>query len=288
MLRACSDAGVDGVHAGLDAAAPARAARLTDAIRRADRPPRFVVLVAPPLDDRARLEAPGGDPSLRNTDPPRVLDPWPIGVSLLLELGRGRDASAAAMPPRDLLDRVVRSGGFAAWGVGYEEPPGTAALRKDLESRPSWIRFPFHPLSPGPASEALALARTASVPVIASDPFADGRLDGSRLRGSPLETSGRPAPADWSEVRRTWAPVLSLGFLTDGHERTLAQASIQYVLGTEGVEGALVPAADSATLMEAALALQRPDLSTAQRDRIDRLRASGRDSRGADPAPVLK
>ncbi|MCI4340688.1 MAG: hypothetical protein L3J73_05435, partial [Thermoplasmata archaeon] len=89
------------------------------------------------------------------------------------------------------------------------------------------------------------------------------------------------------EVRREWAPVLALGFLTEGHRRTLAQAAVQYLLGVPGVVGVVVPLTDPAAAVAIGGALSAPPLSDEDRARIDgaRSRVDGSRRTSRDPAP---
>ena len=288
MLAACSDVGIEGVHAGLDPAAPARSPRLMEAISRAARPPKVVVLVVPPLVDRDPERGPvdlGPASQEARKDTPRERSGR---LQLLLEVRTGPSPGPEGIPESGAISAVVRQASCDGWGFAFEGMPSLETLGRALERRPGWIRFPVHLLSPTEAEAAIALPRTSGVPIVASDPFAGGLLDGSRLRGSPLETSGRPAPSDWAAVRRAWAPVLALGFLTEGHQRSLSQAALQYVLGTPGVAAVLVPAADPSELMEAAVSLQRPDLSAADRARVRRQRAGATSFRGSAHSPEFK
>jgi hypothetical protein len=270
MFKVCADVGVEAVHAGLDDGAAARAPRLLDAVRRADRPPTTVILVREGSDPPRAAARRAGLESRPPDRPGRVLDVWPEGVTVVTEVRRS-EGPWPSPADTEQLPAPIRS----AWGIGYDEPPSGPAFEADLARRPGWVRFPFHLLSAPAIDEALATAQSASVPVLSSDPFADGRLDGSRLRGSPLDDPGRPAPADWAAVRRTWSPVLALGFLTEARQRTLPQAALQYVLGTAGVTGALVPASDSAAISEVALVRRLPGLTQGERERIAALRAGG-------------
>ncbi|MCI4360629.1 MAG: hypothetical protein L3J91_02915 [Thermoplasmata archaeon] len=227
----------------------------------------------------------GPSPSTASADVIDRVDGAGPSPRLLVEVTRGPNASTASggqttelpAPPTGL-----------PWGIGYADLPPARTLASDLERRPNWVRLPFHPLSPPTVDAVLTVARARGIGVISADTSADGRPDGRRLRGSPLESSGRPGPADWSEVRRTWAPVLALGFLTEGHRRTLPVASLEYVLGTPGVVAALVTAADSATLRSLGSAFGQAGLTAEERTRVDDLRAGRSNPSGASDAPELK
>jgi aryl-alcohol dehydrogenase-like predicted oxidoreductase len=77
--------------------------------------------------------------------------------------------------------------------------------------------------------------------LIARDPFSSGRLDGSRFSsGTAFAGPGTP-PMDLRQLHAEFDPVLRLGFLTEGHRRTLAQAAIQFVLHWPWVASVVVP-----------------------------------------------
>lgn len=89
------------------------------------------------------------------------------------------------------------------------------------------------PLAGGP--------RPRSPGLLVRDPFAGGRLDGSLLsREIGDRRPGRP-PRDLRELREEFAPVLRLGFLTQGHKRTLAVAALRYLLQRSETLSVLVP-----------------------------------------------
>ena len=272
MLSACREVGIRGVHAGLDPAAPARIPRLREAARRSAAPPEFAVLVI-------GTDAPGSEPSP---------DLSSGGTEFLLEIVRDREPIREVEGARRAAEALVREWGCGAWGLAYPSLPAVPVLREDLRSAPSWVRFPFHLLSPPEADGAVEECRRASVPLVSSDPFADGRLDGSRLSSSPLEVSGRPRPSDWAELQRDWAPVLSLGFLTEGGRRTLPQAAVDFALGTPGVSGAIVSAPDPETLRGFGPISPASALTRVERTRIEALRRKRAPGDRLRASPALK
>jgi aldo/keto reductase family protein len=281
MIEACSDAGILGVHAGVDAAAPARADLLAEAISTAEHPPELLVVVQPRAENPRGVRELGG---LRPSDRGRSDRPARTLLEILFEPAAADHGRPPQLLGQGAADTPVPEG----WGFGFAAPPTSTSMARALKERPDWVRFPYHMLSSPAADELLGMARSAGVPVIASDPFAGGRLDGSHLRGSPLETPGRPAPADWAAVRRAWAPVLGLGFLTSGRARSLPQAALQYVLGTPGVAGVLVPAPEPSALVEAGAALRLPPVGPGDRARIAEIRGVRTDPPGSAAGRELK
>ncbi len=116
-------------------------------------------------------------------------------------------------------------------------------------------------LEPRAAGEALAF--------LARDPLGAGRLDGSRLAEAGLPRRPDAAPARVRELEQEFAPVLSLGYLTQGRGRTLAQASLQYVLRRPWVLSALVPLPAPERLAEILGAEGTPALTDDEMARID-------------------
>jgi aryl-alcohol dehydrogenase-like predicted oxidoreductase len=77
-----------------------------------------------------------------------------------------------------------------------------------------------------------ALADRASrgpLGVLVRNPFAGGRLDGTRFAATLGERSPSTAPLDVRSLHAEFDPVLRLGFLTRGHRRTLAQAGLLFL-----------------------------------------------------------
>jgi len=129
---------------------------------------------------------------------------------------------------------------------------------------PLWaVRLPTSPAvlpttSPpvGLFSGELSLLRTDLIPrfegeaekkrlrLIARDPFSSGRLDGTRFARSGTFGGPGTAPVDLRRLHEEFDPILRLGFLTDRHRRTLAQAALQFVLRMPWVVTAVVPLPD--------------------------------------------
>ncbi len=108
--------------------------------------------------------------------------------------------------------------------------------------------------------------RAASHPttVFARGPFAGGRLDGTRFATDLSERRTSAGPVDVRTLRAEFAPVLRLGFLTAGRQRTLAQAAIQYLLTRRWVVSVLVPVPRPERWTEILATAEAPSLSTEQ------------------------
>lgn len=109
----------------------------------------------------------------------------------------------------------------------------------------------------------------------ARDPFDGGRLDGRRLTDSVSPRRPDVGPVRLRELEQEFAPVLSLGFLTEGRKRTLAQAAIQYVLRRPWVCSVLVPLPAPERLAEVLAAESAPPLSDEELARLAEVHRGG-------------
>lgn len=181
---------------------------------------------------------------------------------------RGDRRAGVATPPRAGAGPAWerRSGADDAWRphrlweVEAAERPSEAANAHDGPPRPgseSMLRVrsgsrdgPWGPGPPPPvASGELSLLRRGLAPLmdrsgppswVARDPFAGGRLDGTRFQsvGSPL-VSSRPVPV--RDLSTEFAAVARFGFLALKRRRTLAQAALRYVALRSGVACICIP-----------------------------------------------
>ena len=86
-----------------------------------------------------------------------------------------------------------------------------------------------------------ATAEGLRPPLLARNPFADGRLDGSRFEATAVPAGPGEGPVDLRRLHAEFDPVLRLGFLTERRRRTLAQAALQFVLAWPWVVSVVVP-----------------------------------------------
>ncbi len=115
-----------------------------------------------------------------------------------------------------------------------------------------------------------AASRSRPVGLLARDPFAGGRLDGSRFGEGWLELGPSGGPPPLRSLTDEFEPVLRLGFLTSGRTRTLAQAALQYVTGPPWVVTVLAPLPPADRLQELLGAFSRPPLTEEEVGRIER------------------
>ena len=175
-------------------------------------------------------------------------------------------AVAYAVPELpDELDRAQAEGDIDGWvrALGSTNP----------EAVPSW-KDP----SPRSFSGAVSLLDTRLVPSIearasrsptgflALDPLASGRLDGSRFARTVADRRPDDGPVTVRELRKEFDPVLRLGFLTTGKQRTLAQASIRFVLDVPGVSAVLLPLPSPERFDELIRSGTTPSLTDRERD----------------------
>lgn len=104
--------------------------------------------------------------------------------------------------------------------------------------------------------------------LVARDPFAAGRLDGSRFARAGQFAPPGTAPIDVRSLHEEFDPVLRLGFLTERRRRTLAQAAIQFVLAHRWVATVAVPLPDPERFDEVLGFGSRPALSADEMERL--------------------
>lgn len=106
------------------------------------------------------------------------------------------------------------------------------------------------------------------VGVFVRDPFAEGRLDGTRFDRTIAERGPGSPPPTIRELQQEFAPVLDLGFLSEGRRRTLLQASVQFVALWPWVCSMLVPLPRPERFGELVEAADSPPLSEEEVARV--------------------
>ena len=179
----------------------------------------------------------------------------------------------------ETLERVRSEGTIIAWGVALEEAADESALGRIESAGPQFVTAPLRATEPRQVRAVAQWAERTSLPVVATDPFGGGLLDGARLDPYRNGRDPRAAPQSVATLKREFAPVLRLGFLTATRRRTLPQAALLYVLRFPFVVTVSVPlpaperlddllrATETGPLSEDELAaldrLERPDVSGA-------------------------
>lgn len=163
------------------------------------------------------------------------------------------DLGTALPETLEALDRLVRDGkvlyvgvsNFEAWQVGL-------ALEAIAERRLSRIAAfqPRYNLLHRPAErDLLPLARAAGIAVLPYNPLAGGMLTGRYRRGAPPPEDSRFARGEWGRMYqgRYWAePMFDVAEavveVATAEGLTPAQVALAWLLGRDGVTGAIVGA----------------------------------------------
>ena len=117
-----------------------------------------------------------------------------------------------------------------------------------------------------PTFESASVGERAGL--IAYDPFAGGRLDGSRFAEQSLLPGPATGPVDVRRLHEEFDPVLRLGFLTEGRRRTLGQGALQFVLAWPWVVTTVVPLPSPERFDELLGYAARPPLTEEEMERI--------------------
>jgi aryl-alcohol dehydrogenase-like predicted oxidoreductase len=248
---------------------PARAERLLgQAFPHAD--PDLVVIVGRRVEDLVyRAEpgerAPAGSDGARERlarsleDSGRRLAPQGVTIvewsgRYLPELESEGSADVRASSVR-LYRRLAADGGLPEAGHADTDPPC-------LVSGPlSLLQSHFVP-----AGESQA--RRGSISFLARDPFAGGRLDGTRAAMSGADRGPGAEPPRLRDLEAEYAPVLRLAFLTERRDRTLAQAAVRYAAHWPWVTSVLVPLPTVDRLEETLATFETPALSDEELRRV--------------------
>ena len=194
------------------------------------------------------------------------IGPLPVG---LIAWRHEPESGVTLADVTDALERLRSTGLFAGWALSATDD-GTLpeAAAAGTAARPELFTGAFSPLEPGLLGSLGERASRGPVGFFARDPLGSGRLDGTRFAESIADRRPDARPLNVRELRREFDPVLRLGFLTEGHRRTLAQASLQFVLRWPWVCAALVPLPSPERLDELLRAETTPPLSEGEVDRL--------------------
>ncbi len=169
----------------------------------------------------------------------------------------------------DALDALRSERVVEAWGPRFPTPDAlTAAAAPSRPLRGVVVSAPVSLLQPEaiPTIETISLAH--SVAVLATDPLAAGRLDGSRFTAAVAHRDPAAGPTSLRSLHDEFDPVLRLGFLTEGRRRTLAQAAVRFVLSWPSIVTAAVPTPPPERLPELLGCEASPPFSSEERDRL--------------------
>jgi hypothetical protein len=155
-----------------------------------------------------------------------------------------------------------------------------------VEEGATWISFPGHLLEARRVQSLVGRLRGAGAEVLVTNPHADGRLDGRWLAEGGLANDGPPRPLGLAELQRAYAPLLPLGFLTEGHRRSLAQAAVAFVQAIDAVPSVRVR--DPRQLAELVDPRTYPPLSSEELRRLGDVVPGTRRSTRPAPPPGFK
>lgn len=187
--------------------------------------------------------------------------------------------------------------GVVEWDPGTDEAPTLPNVETDLRAHPGvpkplWaLRLssrdvvlpdvghevnlfsgPFSILEPELGSRFEASGALPTAFLIARDPFSEGRLDGTRFAARTALAGPTSPPVDVRHLHEEFDPVLQLRFLTAAHRRTLAQASLQFVLHWPWVVTAVVPLPEPERFEEVLAYGSTPPISPDEFEQIRRLK----------------
>ena len=168
-----------------------------------------------------------------------------------------------------VLENLRGAGAFSGW-VQYVPRNDTPSPAGDAAAagRPRLYSGALSPLETRLVLPLAGLATRGPTGFFARDPFGSGRLDGSRFARSFADRRPDVGPIRLRELRREFDPVLRLGFLTADRRRTLAQASLGFVLRFPWVCAAIVPLPPPERLEEMVGAERAPPISDAEADQV--------------------
>jgi aryl-alcohol dehydrogenase-like predicted oxidoreductase len=174
-------------------------------------------------------------------------------------------------PDADLRAQLVKlaaDGRIAGWGIQGTAEGVPAGAGAPGTSRPGLWSVPLSLLEPGLAARLPADAESRGVTIVATDPLAGGRLDGSRFSSALADRTPGAAPPTIRSLHEEYDRVVRLGFLTAGRRRTLAQAALAFDLAWPWVASVSVPLPRPERLDELLAVESVPPLSPEETDAV--------------------
>ncbi len=202
----------------------------------------------------------------------------PIGILWVPEgrLGRLRARRAE-------LDELRRQGRIGAWGVAFDRPESvTEFVARGEWTGPALFRAPYDLLEPRAGRALLARLEGTDGRLVATDPHAQGLLDGSLLEpGAPLP----PSPTERRAFEAVARRLIRLRPFTAGGARTLPEAAVQFAIAPPEVACTVLRTRRPELLETSVRALARPPLT---RELLDRsLPDPGEPGGPGGPSPAL-
>jgi len=227
-----------------------------------------VVVIAPlgaRHDPAPAARAPSGRapaPGLSITELPTPTRPGPRGLATVYESTAERPGVLPPPSPGETGARAVPAGLLRCRSVDDLDrvAPSPAEV---------WLSGSYSLIEPG-LVEAADRRLRGRFRWLARDPFAGGRLDGSRFLGAGSVPAGAPVRTV-RELASEFAPVARFGFLALPRRRTLAQAALWYALDRPEVVSVCVPLPSPERWEELLGFARSPPLTEAERERIREL-----------------
>jgi aryl-alcohol dehydrogenase-like predicted oxidoreductase len=191
----------------------------------------------------------------------------PVRVSVVeWDGGSGGESEAAPEVVRDALKRVTDS--EETWAFRLRTP----ARAPDRGESSHLYSGDLSLLEPGLSHHWPPRGAPSDPALFARDPFAGGRLDGSRFESAYGPRDPGAPPPDLRRMHTEFDPVLRLGFLTEGRGRTLAQAALWFVLSFPWVLATVVPLPAPERLDEVLGYASRPPLTSKEFAQLERMK----------------
>jgi aryl-alcohol dehydrogenase-like predicted oxidoreductase len=159
--------------------------------------------------------------------------------SVLVDFDSGEASPERIREAASVLDRHRTEGRIAGWS--FHRRSGADHALPDATATPRALCVELSLLDRSALGPLVERASRGPLGVLVRDPFAGGRLDGSRFAATMAERGPSAAPLDVRSLHAEFDPVLRLGFLTRGHRRTLAQAGLLFLFRWPWVSTVLVP-----------------------------------------------
>jgi aryl-alcohol dehydrogenase-like predicted oxidoreductase len=241
----------------------ARATRVVrGALSRGDSEVCVIVAESHPAGQKGRSAHGPGAPDVPHDRPPDAED-MEASLSGLRDLGTVLVQGASESP--SVVSGGLPSGGYLIpWS-----PQGGRLGSPGAPGAKNWLSTELSLLDTRSLASLRSENRSGAPRVFVRNPFADGRLDGSRF-GGLAGVQGRVAsPIDVRSLHQDFDPVLRLAPLTRERRRTLAQAAIRFALRWPWVATVLLPPEPPERWGELIDSLSTPELTD------DELRAAG-------------
>ena len=192
----------------------------------------------------------------------------------LYQLHTATDLSLYKDETFEALEMLVDAGKIRYYGVSVGPAEnGLAILRQ--RAGVSAIQVVYNMIARDPEEELLPLAQERGAGIIARVPLASGFLTGKfgpDVTFPPNDHRSRACPPD--KARQIVATVGRLGFLTQGGQKTLAQAALQYCLSHPAVSTVIPGAKNPDQARDNAAASDGARLTEAELEQV-RSRAPG-------------